>query len=512
MSPRIVLAVLAIVVAALAVGSVRLDSATADEGAHIVAGLVKLKTGTMDFFPEQPPLMNSLSALPLALGGYEPPTGWRAAPEHWTAGHALLYRSGYDARRMLFLARLPTIALFLALCFLVYWFVARESGSRWWGVFAFALTGFCPNLLAHGRLATVDIGATFFMFAATVMFLDALRRQDWRRSALAGVLTACAVLSKTSALLLGPYFLVIAIVFAIRRRPVIRTIVISSIAALVVFEAVYLIEARSIDPLLPFRGYWKNVEAIRAWVTTGHERPQFLLGEFSTRGWPHYFLVAWLLKVPLGAQLLVIAGAVLAVRRRNPIVIAMLGFVLFFLAVSMTSHINLGLRYVLPVFPFAFAGAVISLSAANKRAVAAVSGVLLAWHIGSSLLTYPGYISYFNELIGSHRNADRFLIDSNLDWGQDLQRLRLWADANGVDSIRIDYFGGGDIRYELGDRAQSWPAPRPEPLPRGWFALSRHMYRSRTTEAPIDYDSYLAGSRAEYVTTVGGSILVYRVE
>jgi hypothetical protein len=293
---------------------------------------------------------------------------------------------------------------------------------------------------------------------------------------------------------------------------VIKPILVSAIAALVVFEAVYLLEARSFDPLMPFRAYWKNVDAIRTWVTTGHERPQFLLGEFSTTGWPHYFFVAWLLKVPIAAQLLVIAGAVLAVRRRNPAVIAMFGFVLLFFAASMLSRINLGLRYVLPVFPFAFAAAAISLSSANKRAVTIAAGVLLTLHAGSGVLAYPGYISYFNEIIGSHRNADKFLIDSNLDWGQDLHRLKLWADANGVDFIRADYFGGGDLRYEFGDRAEAWPAPRPEPLPRGWFALSRHMYRLRATEAPIDYDEYLAGSRAKYVTTVGGSILVYRVE
>lgn len=505
MKPRLVVAALALIVLLICIGSMRLDSATADEGAHIASGLIKLKLGWMGFFPEQPPLMNSLSALPLLT--YRIPSQWREAGSHWNVGYLLLYRSGYDPARILFLARLPTIALFLALCFTVYWFVATHSNA-WWGVFAFALTAFCPNLIAHGRLATVDMAATFFMFAAVALWIDS------RRPIAVGVLVACAILSKTSALLLGPYFVVL---FLFKRQW--RNAIIAILAALVVFEGVYLIETSSAyltsvgesrTPLMPFVEYAKHVKAIQRWFVTGHEHPQFLLGQFSDKGWPYYYFVAWLLKVPLGAQLLLIGSIVLTIRRRHPAAVACLGFVLLFFAASTTSKIDLGIRYILPVFPFAYAGIAIALANANVNRT--LTGVLLACHIASSLFAYPGYISYFNEIIGSRRNADRFLIDSNLDWGQDLHRLKLWCDAHHVDSIRIDYFGGGSVEHEFGSRAQIWPAPRPQPLPRGWFALSRHLYRARNREAPIDYDTYLEGSRAKYVDTIGGSIYVFVVE
>jgi hypothetical protein len=139
--------------------------------------------------------------------------------------------------------------------------------------------------------------------------------------------------------------------------------------------------------------------------------------------------------------------------------------------------------------------------------------VLLALHLAENLRAYPSYLSYFNQFIGSHRNADRFLIDSNLDWGQDLRRLNEWATANSVDALAIHYFGGGIPEYDLEARVIGGYGPGRDPLPKGWFALSRHMYRVSFNPkiSRMNYDDYLAQSGAQYVTTVGGSINVYRI-
>ena len=119
--------------------------------------------------------MNSLSAVPVVLAGYRVPPSWKGR-NHWVVGRRFLYYSGYDAHRILFLARLPTIALFAALCIVDYWFVLRQTASRAWALAAAALTGFCPNLMAHGRLATVDLALTFFAFSATVLLFRVLDR------------------------------------------------------------------------------------------------------------------------------------------------------------------------------------------------------------------------------------------------------------------------------------------------------------------------------------------------
>lgn len=508
---------LALGVAILAVSSVRLDSATADEGAHIAAGIIKLRHGWLSFFPEQPPLMNVISALP--LGSFRMPETWRrdlGRGGHWRAGHVLLYGSGNDAHRLLFLARLPTIALFLALCFAVYWTVARET-NRLWGLVAFALTGFCPNLLAHGRLATVDLAATAFTFLAFAFFVRG-------RGVLAGLFGMCAILSKTSGGLVVPLLGLVA-VWRFHKGREWRPAVAALLSAVVVLYAVtfllaspeYLAARYPDTPrlLIPWLQYQQHVDAIRFWYAQGHEHPQFLLGEFSRTGWPHYYFVAFLLKTPLAALILFVMALVAARRARSLVLGASLLFVALFFAISTTSKIALGIRYVLPVYPFVYTAIAVALAkiVTDRRRAIAV-GVLVAWHCASSLIAWPSYISYFNELIGSHRNADRFLIDSNLDWGQDLRRLKRWADANGIEGIRIDYFGGGEPAYEFGPRAERWPAPRPQLLPKGWFAVSRHFYRISfdPSESPVDYDAYLAASKARYVTTVGGSIDVYRVD
>lgn len=531
---RTVLAALAILIAALAIASVRDDSATADEGAHIAAGIVKSRYGWLSYFPEQPPLMNVISALPLARFRM-PEEIWRGdlgRGGHWRAGHALLYRSGNDARQLLFRARVPTIALFLALCFAVYFVVAAET-TRIWGVIAFALTGFCPNLLAHGRLATVDLAVTAFAFIAFAFFVRCLRGggRATRNGVLAGVFAMCAILSKTSGAIVVPFFALL-LALHLRRtrgsgawRQVVTPVLSATAAAIVVLYAVtfllaspeYLAIRYADTPrvLIPWLQYQQHVDAIRFWYGQGHEHPQFLLGEFSRTGWPHYYVAAFLLKTPLAAVLLAVLAIVAALRRRSFVADACLLFVILFFAISTTSRIALGLRYVLPVYPFLYAMIAISLArVTTERRRAIAVGALVVWHCAASVLAYPSYISYFNELIGSHRNADKFLIDSNLDWGQDLHRLKLWCDANGVGFIRVAYFGGGEPAYEFGSRAERWIAPQPRLLPKGWFALSRHFYRVSfdPAESPVDYDTYLAASRARYVTTVGGSIDVYRVD
>ncbi len=511
-------------VAALSLGSMWHDSATGDEGAHIAAGLVRLQYGDLRFFPEQPPLMNVISAIPLAVSGVHMPDVWRKT-NHWMAGWVLLYRSGYDADRLLRLARTPTIALFLGLCTMVFWFVRDQTGSGAWALVAALLTGFCPNLMAHGKLAAVDLAVTVFLFAATALFMRLMRQPSIPLAIACGAMAACAVLSKTSGLIVIPWLGALYVGGAVARLPregraEARPTLVAAATALLVFYAVYLGLARELSLTLPFREYAAVVDTIRGWYVQGHAHPQFLLGEFSyARAWPHYYLVAFLLKTPVAAQILFIAACVIAVRRRTFALVACVAFVFLVFAISATSNIALGLRYILPVYPFVYAAIGIALAEearathAHRKVLAAAVALLVGWHVVANLVAYPSYISYFNEIIGGNRNADRFLIDSNLDWGQDLKRLRIWCDRHKVDFIRIDYFGGGEPAYEFGKRAVRWPAPRPEPLPPGWFAVSRHFYRISffPKESPVDYDTYLAASHARKVDTIGGSIDVYHV-
>ncbi|MGZ8829923.1 MAG: glycosyltransferase family 39 protein [Thermoanaerobaculia bacterium] len=525
------LVLLLIIVVALSIGSVRLDSATSDEPAYIGAGMIKLVDGRLDYFRDEPPLMNSISAAPLVMAGYRLPPIWNLESNHWGVGKQFLWRSGFDGHRMLLLARLPTIALLVALIVLMDWFVLRKTKSPAWALAAATLTGFCPNLMAHGRLATVDLALTFFAFAATALFIVVIETGSLPAAIGMGIASAAAVMSKTSGNILGPYFLLVLIAALVFRRApnpqrlvlMFGVAILSAIAFAEIFilaegSAAYMRESFPHVPrvLVPFAEYAANIRAINAWYTQGHTLPQFLLGRFSTTGWPQYYPVALLLKTTIPSILLFIGALVAGVRRRSFTVFMLLLFVALFLGIAAAGHLNLGIRYVLPIYPFVYAATAIALSSISpQRFAAAVIVALIAWHAAENLIVYPSYISYFNELAGSRRNADRLLIDSNLDWGQDLRRLDAWLRDNGVKQITVHYFGGADVGYDIrAARPALLRGPGPDLLPKGWFALSRHLYRVSFAPGtwPIDYDRYLAASHARYVTTVGGSIDVYRVE
>jgi 4-amino-4-deoxy-L-arabinose transferase-like glycosyltransferase len=545
-----VLSALTLIVAALSIGSVRMDSATADEPAHIVAGYLKLVHGQLDFFREQPPLMNSLSALPLVMAGYRFPPAEVAPDNHWTVGRQFLYRSGFDAHRMLLLARLPTIALFLILGWTVYAAATRFSGSRAWGIVAFILVMFCPTMMAHGRLATVDLAVTLFCFAAGLMFLRLIDAPTVLNAVAFGSLCALGLLSKTSAVILAPWAaLVLVLAFVMRKvarpRALFVGIVVSIVAALLTFEVMTLAlagddyVAKKVPDgslsgrlMLPFSELKANVDIIRAWYSHRFKL-QYFMGRFSSRGWPEYYPVALLLKTTLPALLIVAIALFMAVRRRY---LSFAGaafalFVVLFLVVAAMGELALGVRYVLPVIPFAYASAAILLAGTNvawtaeaaadssvwrrlsSRPSIAVAALLLMWHVGENLFAYPSYIAYFNESIGSHRNADLYLIDSNLDWGQDLRRLDAWCHKNGVETIAVHTAGGGDLEADMTVRTIAVWNPGVPPLPKGYFAVGRHPYRASFSGlvSSVDYAHYLVSLKARYVTTIGGSMDVYQI-
>lgn len=489
------------------------DSATADEGAHLASGVLKLREGRLDVYSTQTPLIDALVAVPLVLDGHRVPEAWREYGNRpWVAGDLLLNRSGADPQRMLRLARLPIIALLLALCFAIYAFVRTTTRSESAALLAMALAGFCPTLLAHGRLATVDLGVTFFGFLATVLLLRLLRTPSTPIAIATGIALACTLASKVSGALFVPFFAIVVVFWFLREQRIdVRALTIAAIASLVAFACIYLAIARSFDLSLPFRVYLQEVRAVRTFYDA-NPLPQFLLGEFSPRGWPHYYLVAIAVKTPLPALLLLALAIAPAIRGRRFEVLVCVLFAASFLLVAAFSSLNLGIRHVLPIYPFVFSAAAIALADASRR-MRIAAGVLVAAHACVAFLAFPSYLSYFNPLIGSARNADRVLIDSNLDWGQDLRRLGQWTRAHDIDLMRVHYFGAGSVERELGANGMRWPAPRREPLPRGWFALSRHFYRLSFLPArsPIDYETYLRASQAQYVTTIGGSIDIYRV-
>ena len=371
-------------------------------------------------------------------------------------------------RAVLLLGRLPSVVASLGLLVLVFWWARQLYGLRG-ALLSAALYTVCPTILAHSRLATNDVFTAGLTFAATLLFVR------WRQSPTLARLVSCAAvtglaqIAKHTALLLVPVFAVLWAIDAVRAsgpaapgrmRRTAGHLILGVALVLVIVNAGYLFRGT----FRPVHAYLQEYAALRpgvravpalasmaAWAArvpdlpvplpygyvyalvigiyynatgSGHG-PVYLLGEVSHAGWPHYYLVAFALKEPLALTALLGVAAVLTpawLRRRWldewALLIAPAAVFAFF---SLGATAQIGIRYVLPAFPFllvALGKVAVSAPRRGARAYHATLVALVVWAAASSLSYHPHYLAYFNELIGDRKNMWRYLADSNVDWGQ----------------------------------------------------------------------------------------------
>lgn len=182
------------------------------------------------------------------------------------------------------------------------------------------------------------------------------------------------------------------------------------------------------------------------------------MGMVSQTGWWYYFPVVFAVKTPAATLALLAIAAALALfalaragfrrwsLRRVPFewVVIILPALVYF-AFAMASGINLGVRHLLPIYPFLF----VALGAAamkNRWSRRALPVLLLALAIESAAI-YPHYLSFFNLFAGGAANGPKYLVDSNADWGQDLKNLKIYVDRNRIDKLCICYFGRARMGY-----------------------------------------------------------------
>ncbi len=243
-------------------------------------------------------------------------------------------------------------------------------------------------------------------------------------------------------------------------------------------------------------------EGIRGLIDLDREgHTSYLFGKVSTTGWWWYFPVAVALKTTLATLLLVILGFLFA--RRERVFAESLAAAVAILLVAMTGNLDLGVRYVLPMYaPLAIAAAAAAVTMFRARATRAVAIALLVAHAGATALAHPDYIAYFNALGG--RDPSRYLVDSNVEWGQDVLRLARIARDEKIELIGLSIHAEGVHDYDaLGlpprYHLQPW-APA-----HGWIAVGDHSYRMLRAEGGW---RWLVGK--EY-RRVGKSIRLYHL-
>ena len=180
----------------------------------------------------------------------------------------------------------------------------------------------------------------------------------------------------------------------------------------------------------------------------------YLLGRHSQKGWWYYFPVAYAVKTPTAAVLLlVICLTSVALKPSGWLRAPLKWYVLavppvIYLLASMTSNINIGIRHLLPIYPFIYVSLAAWLIGGTYSRWRLVSAALVAALVcAESVSAYPFYLPFFNTAAGGSAQGTRYLIDSNVDWGQDLKHLKSYVAARGEREICLSYFGNIDPAY-----------------------------------------------------------------
>jgi hypothetical protein len=183
-------------------------------------------------------------------------------------------------------------------------------------------------------------------------------------------------------------------------------------------------------------------------------RATFLMGQIRMTGWWYYFPLLILFKTPLTTLIALFAAAGLWLIWRpnwiswSLISGAILPIIYFLLALR--SNTNIGMRHILPVYPFLFIFLGVVAAGAAKRfpkTTIPILAVMLLTLATETFCAYPDFIPFFNVAAGGSRGGYQLLSDSNLDWGQDLKLLAAWRKDHPDDQLALCYFGSADPRY-----------------------------------------------------------------
>ncbi len=581
-----VLVAFAVVFISLQVWSYTRTSATFDEPGSLAAGYAALQSGDYRPAIEHPPLTRLWAALPLlvmqgvsfdtkGLDEARPDTVAFQGP--FEIGHRFLYkenpvrqaqggplrqaqgapRGSRGADELLYRARFMNVLLGVVLGLLLFCWVGEWLGFRAAAV-ALGLYTIEPNIAAHSSLVTTDLGVTCFIFGAVYFLWRTSRRLTVSNIAGLVVCFVLAMLSKFSAAILGPVILVLLVMAAWRRGTLSAAGVAGVVALLTVatwlgvWAAYGFRYAPSATPDWLFalhdhpaaRQAVPTIAAFVGWIDGHHllpnafsqgflhgqglvqGRPAFLAGSYSHFGWWYYFPVAFLLKTPLALLALFFIGLVVGFRRRRLLALDGEAFIVvpivLFLAVAMTSTLNIGLRHILPIYPFVIVLAVVGASAlveSESKHGPRICAALLAVGALEFASVYPNNLAFFNRAVGGPANGFRYLADSNIDWGQDLKPLKGWMDRHDVTHINLAYFGVADPAYYgidctyMGGTTIPGVTPsmmRPPRLP-GYVAVSVTLLDG-VPFAERDRDFYKPLRDRTPAADIGGSIRVYWVE
>jgi len=541
--------------------SSRQESVTIDEFRHLSTGVHYWQSGDYSFDGATPPLWKMAMALPAYLAGAktvqfrqmpEIAAGW----EPWFVATDFMRDNAAAYTGYLQSARMVNL-LAAAACLVLLYCRCRGSFGPGAALFGSAFLALSPTFLAHSHYATTDVIATLTLTIVVFLLIDYLQKPGPGRLACAALLFAISLLCKFTALLVSPLMLIVPLLVALERKgeaagirqrllPVVvslaKSLLLVTVTLLLTVNIFYgfrgtgtplgqmHLESRALSALGQSAAGALPIPLPRAFVE-GFDRqkadsdfsefPAYFMGRWSVDGFRSYYLAAFCIKESIPFLLLLAAALlVLVCQRGRPlsrVELLLLFYVplTLFLVLSCMNRLNVGVRYLLPAYPFlCLFIARLHGSVKGWRGARLVLLLLIVLHSVSVLRISPHYTSYFNELVGGAANGYRHLIDSNIDWGQDLPSLKKFMTEHGIAKVQLAYFGHGlpefyGIDYE----------PLLLPAKPGYTAVSvsllqGHPYLLTYLDQPqiAEADQFRAMRTMQPVGRAGYSIMIYKID
>ncbi len=438
------------------------QSNTFDEAAVIGAGFSYIKTGRLELETKvHPPLFKYLLGLAVSLASPDFHEDSEALERDlpYRFGHEFLFANSVSPETLLSLARLPSLLLSLALAVCLASWAARWFGP-WGGVLSLAAYVFEPNILAHSGLANMDLALTAFLFLAYYFLILHLEEpRPWRLAA-SGLLAGCALSTKIPGLIFFAWSAGAALLLGGRLGRALK--INASLLALAAFVLVLSYQVRYVPKLC---GLLTQMVPAMFVPHPTEQHYNFFHGTVKLGGWRHYYLTALAIKTTLPFLALVLLGVRMLTRKE----LLVLGLpALSYIAVCTAASKQNGLRYILPAFPFLClaAGALVR---SRGRSWALAAALLVGWSAVETTRLAPNYLVYFNQLVGGPAQGYRWLVDSNLDWGQDLRLLGDFLRRQENPETIVACLGNGDLDHYLGTHQDllswSWSQDAAAPPP-----------------------------------------------
>ena len=463
----------------------------------------------------------------------------------YQVSYDFFYRSDNDPDDLLFTGRAMNVFWGLAVLVLIALLTRHFFGPPA-AIITTGIAALSPTLLAHSALATSDMAMAFLFVASSVAFWRHLNAPNLRTFALSSGIFGLACVAKFSAVMLLPMMALMMVVRCFGQTPVSgvwstkntwvqRVTNLSGwwaghgLIAMIVIWAFYGFRFSMMSPDLPDGSMplaWEHIlSAHPGWepiifalrdfrilpeaflygfsyvLAFSLARGAFLDGQLGTEGWIDFFPRTFLYKsTPLELLMLAVMLGVLvwwwrkvksdklqSIYRWTPGIVLLIVYWTF----SITSNLNIGHRHILPTYPLLFIASgciiwglprMVNLNLRSGISTAVLGGGLLIAQFSSLAAIYPHHLAYFNALSGGASRGYERLVDSSLDWGQDLPGIAKYSVATSDSSAPayLAYFGTGEPAHYQIEARTIMRLPRFD-LEFDWFPLRAGKYAISAT-------------------------------